>query len=194
MPRAQKMREKPLTPEQRQFLDALFRENFRRLELHAYSILHNWTDAHWAAQDTFHIACEQADELMAHPNPQGWLMWTVGNVSNNRVRLRSIQLKTFLSLNELSASRDEAYRDPLPGGPLLEYAGILTAEEYWLLQAVVIEREPYLDASKQLGITMWSCYKRVERALDKIREASGVPKNAGKPKKAKGAEKPRKRR
>ena len=54
-----------MKPEQEATLERLYRTHFHALEVHAYRFLRNWDDAHVAAQETFHIACEKADALTA---------------------------------------------------------------------------------------------------------------------------------
>ena len=47
-----------MRPDQDSVLESLYRAHFREIEIHAFRYLGKWDDAHVAAQETFHIACE----------------------------------------------------------------------------------------------------------------------------------------
>lgn len=90
-----------MKPEQDQALERLYRTHFHALEVHAYRFLRNWDDAHVAAQETFHIACEKADALTAAPDSLKWLKSTTKHVCQNMRRTKQRQQMLFTSLEEL---------------------------------------------------------------------------------------------
>lgn len=87
---------------QDKFLEELYRSYFHILEIHAYHFLGNWDDAHVAAQEAFHIACEKIDALMKSENQIGWLKNTVKNVCRHMIRDKQRQRLLLISLEELT--------------------------------------------------------------------------------------------
>lgn len=159
-----------MKPEQDAVLEALYRAHFHQLEVHAYRFLGSWEDAHVAAQETFHIACEKIDVLMASPNQVGWLKNTVKYVCQNMRRSRQRQLLLFSSLEELGDGDLPAAADEPGGDPMEPFRGLLSEEELRLLQAIVLDGVSYAEAAKALGINLWACRKRVQRAMDRLRQ------------------------
>ena len=72
-----------MRPEQDEFLERLFRTHFSELEVYAYALLKNRSDAEAAVQEAFHTACIKADDIMDSSNPIGWMKKTVKNISQN---------------------------------------------------------------------------------------------------------------
>ena len=85
-----------MRPEQDEFLERLFRTHFSELEVYAYALLKNRSDAEAAVQEAFHTACIKADDIMDSSNPIGWMKKTVKNISQNmrKRKLRESSLVT----------------------------------------------------------------------------------------------------
>ena len=81
-----------MRPDQDSVLESLYRAHFHEIEIHAFRYLGKWDDAHVAAQETFHIACEKIDDLMKQPNRIAWLKNIAKNVCRNMYRARKKQL------------------------------------------------------------------------------------------------------
>ena len=45
---------------------------------------------------------------------------------------------------------------------------MISDDEYTLLKRIVIDGISYVEAAKELDISMWACRKRVQRIIDKI--------------------------
>ena len=91
-----------MKPDQDAILETLYLAHFRELEIHAYRFLGNWDDAHVAAQEAFHIACEKIDVLMKSENRIGWMKNAVKNVCRHMMRDRQRQKVLFSSLEDLT--------------------------------------------------------------------------------------------
>ena len=124
-----------MKPEQDQLLEQLYRTYFHTLQVHAYRFLGNWYDAHVAAQETFHIACDKIETVMSHPNPVGWLKNVTKNVSRNMIRARQRQLLLFSSLEELLSSEVPFTCDERSDDPTEMFEEFLTEEDRYLLKA-----------------------------------------------------------
>ena len=158
-----------MKPEQDAFLEQLYRTHFHALQVHAYRFLGNWTDAHVAAQETFHIACDKIEIVMSHPNHIVWLKNVTKNVSRNMIRTRQRQLLLFSSLDELLASEIPFAYDRIPNDPTEIFEGFLPKEDRYLLKRIMLDGISYADAGAEIGINMWACRKRVQRATEKLR-------------------------
>ena len=158
-----------MKPEQDALLEQLYRKYFHVLQVHAYRFLGNWADAHVAAQETFHIACDKIETVMSHPNPVGWLKNVTKNVSRNMIRTRQHQLLLFSSLDELLNSEIPSVCDETADDPTELFQELLTQEDRYLLKRIILDGISYADAGMELGINMWACRKRVQRATEKLR-------------------------
>ncbi len=157
-----------MQPEQEAFLEKLFRGHFNELELYAYALLKNHADARETVQDAFHTACSKIDELTESPNPVGWMHLTVKNTARNRIKQRNRELMLVMPLTEYLELPADAEFDRSEFWE--QCRSVLTKDEMELLVSVVVDETPYSVKAKELGITMWACYKRVKRALEKLRQ------------------------
>ena len=157
-----------MTDAELQFLEQLYRHHYQRLFLYAKAIVKNEHLAEEAVQDTFHIACSKIAEVRRSENAAGWLVQTLKNVLRNMERTHS-SLYAALQ-NHLP------YEDQLLGGRRDEediellYGGILTEEEFRLLRCIVLDRDSFLEVSKQFGISVEACRKRFQRIKEKMRK------------------------
>lgn len=157
-----------MTDAELQFLEQLYRQHYQRLFLYAKAIVKNEHLAEEAVQDTFHIACSKIAEVRRSENAAGWLVQTLKNVLRNMERTHS-SLYAALQ-NHLP------YEDQLLGGRRDEediellYGGILTEEEFRLLRCIVLDRDSFLEVSKQFGISVEACRKRFQRIKEKMRK------------------------
>lgn len=165
-----------MRPDQDSVLESLYRTHFHEIEIHAFRYLGKWDDAHVAAQETFHIACEKIDDLMKQPNRIAWLKNIAKNVCRNMYRARKKQLSLFVSLDSLEGIHEPGQSDDV-FDPLDTYKGTISDSEIMLLRKIILEGMSYLDAANELGIGMWACRKRVERALNKIRKSKNCVNN-----------------
>lgn len=151
-------------------LEKLFRSNFRLLVVHAYRFLGNWDDANFAAQEAFHVACEKVEQLAISENQIGWLKNTVKNVCYRMIRERNRQALLFMSLEDLSdAELPVASNDTdTQSTEILEE--LVSKDEIRLLKKIILDGIPYSEVAQELDCNVWTCRKRVQRSIDKIRQ------------------------
>lgn len=151
-------------------LEKLFRSNFRLLVVHAYRFLGNWDDANFAAQEAFHVACEKIEQLAGSENQIGWLKNTVKNVCHRMIRERNRQALLFSSLDDLTdAEMPVTSNDPDEQSmDILEE--LVSKDEIRLLKKIILDGIPYSEVAQELGCNVWTCRKRVQRSIDKIRQ------------------------
>jgi len=152
------------------FVEDLYRKYFNELELYALAFVKKHDDAQVVVQETFRIAWQKVDELRNSPNPQKWLKHVVRNVSQNMLRHRKRQMDLFISLEDLSyeiaAPEDSIREDEF----LKMCYQLLSEKDLPLFKHIVSEGLTYAAAAKKEGISLWSCYKRMERIEKKIRD------------------------
>lgn len=162
-----------MRPDQDTTLEKLYRSYFHTLEIHAYRFLGNWDDAHVAAQEAFHIACEKIDALLESENQIGWLKNTVKNVCRHMIRDKQRQRLLLISLEELtdkdlphvSHTLDDEVEQPTD-----LFKGDLPPRDLELLQKIIVDGISYAEVAKELDCNIWTCRKRVQRAIDKLRK------------------------
>lgn len=157
-----------MKPDQDAILETLYRARFHMLEIHAYRFLGNWDDAHVAAQEAFHIACEKIDVLMKTENKIGWMKNTVKNVCRHMMRDRQRQKVLFSSLEDLTEAETPYVTDDSKGRAVDLFAGLLSERELELLQKIIVEEVSYAEAAKEMNCNIWTCRKQVQRAIDKL--------------------------
>ena len=155
---------------QDKFLEELYHRYFRSLVIHAYCYLGNWEDSHVAAQDAFRIACEKIDALMSSENAVGWMKNTVKNLCYRMMRERNRQMLLFSSLDELTDDKLPIIDDDSGCQPTDILDGLISKEELALLKKIIVDGASYTEAAKELGCTVSTCRKRVQRSIDKIRQ------------------------
>ncbi|MCI8810275.1 MAG: sigma-70 family RNA polymerase sigma factor [Oscillibacter sp.] len=165
-----------MRPEEECFFVQLYQENFEKLERYAYVHLKNHSLSEEIAQDTFHEALQCLEDLLSHPNPAGWLMEAEKNKIKNFKRTKSNCAQFFLSINtdigENSVSvssaaalmeERESYHAAVAG-----IKRVLSEEEQNLLRWLVFDRRSHKEVAQDLGITVWTSQKRLERIREKL--------------------------
>lgn len=124
-------------------------------------------------QDTFHDAWSRFDELSDHENIGGWLMQTLKNKLRNyaRTRHRDISAEEI----DAEAAAPEDFVDTLGNRSLLFAVCRFVRENFreedvLLFRRVIYEGISHKQAAAELGITVWTSQKRIERMRRRIRE------------------------
>lgn len=156
--------------EQLRQIEIIYKQYYKLLVAYAYRYLTDWSAANDAVQETFHDVCQSPERLLSSEQPLAWLKVACRYVCMGMLRRRKINRQTILSLEEI----DERDLPPVYDPELQEEIGSLTGvddpEEIELLRRILILQEPYESVAKSLGISVWACYKRVERLRDKIKK------------------------
>lgn len=164
-----------MLPEQDAFIEKLYHEFFTQLWIYTKAALGDPEQTQEVVQDTFHEAVRHIDILMAHDNPKGWLMDALkkkimhARRSMNRYILRFISLDSDLEFTDPVLSVE----DPAPNNvqdTLREIRRVLSEEEWDLLRKITLEKQPYKNVAEELGITVWTCQKRIERMRKKLKQ------------------------
>lgn len=164
-----------MTPADRQLLEELYRQYFKKLYLYASAVLREPGQAEDVVQDTFHEGLRHMDMLARHPNPGGWLMNTMKYKLKEYQRAQRRDLRRLLCLEAAFSDESRLPEALVAAEPELReevvlerVQGALTPEEYHLLKRLVFDRASHLDVARELGISVYASQKRLERIRDKL--------------------------
>lgn len=158
-----------MLPEQDTFLSQLYHENFNRLLGNAFHHTADWAKAEVVVQEAFCVATEKIDEIMTSDSPLRWMKAVIKNVARNTKKHESYQKAMFLYLEDLMVT--PAIPDSSSDVDILEVCEqIVGKERFQLFKRTVLDGTPYIEAAKELGISVWACRKRVQRISDALRE------------------------
>jgi RNA polymerase sigma-70 factor (ECF subfamily) len=138
---------------------------YRKLFTYANTVINDEYRAQDIVHETFLTAVRKIDSVRGSTNPEGWLVNTLKNVIKHEFRDRNKIAGVILSLETLEDAAEVSWDyDKLE---LEDIKASLTAEEWWLLNAVYLEGKKYAEVARELGIEYDACRKRVRKARDK---------------------------
>ncbi len=157
-----------MTAEQRKSIEELYAEMYDRLMAYARSSLENESLAEEAIQETFRIACMKPNDLLACPNPRGWLVVTLKNTIQNIKRNCANASKLLVAYaavqgNEVAVSEDKISLE-------VTYGNLAPLDEFKLIKEMALEGKSHLEMAQARGISVDACKKRVQRAKEKLRQ------------------------
>ena len=126
-----------------------------------------------AVQETFFEAVRKQDALMRHAKPEAWLMETLKNKIRVGSRRRALEALYFISLEQdLAQESKKLAVEDRPFGSISELLdairALLPPEDYRLLCRITLEGATHLEVAKELGISVWSSQKRLQRIRKKL--------------------------
>ncbi|MEK3792097.1 sigma-70 family RNA polymerase sigma factor [Paenibacillus sp. FSL R7-0204] len=164
-----------LDQEQRVLIEKLFLEMINPLSAYAKKVLHNHLLAEEAVQETFRIACTRANKLLSSSNSKGWLFITLKNVIKNTIRnFTHVNSKLFFSIN-LDEDLLIGHIDTLKVDFL--YSDLVNIEDYKLIKKIALDKYTVVETAHELGISVETCKKRVQRAKKRLKKYLQVDLN-----------------
>lgn len=156
-----------MTSAQSKFIEKLYLEMFDMLMAYARASLENEALAEEAVQETFRIACLKPDDLMACPNPKGWIIntlkYTIQNSKRSRDKAVILLTEYMASHNEDAFSEDRLSLD-------VTYGNIAQTDEFQLIKELALEGRSHLEMAQKRGISVAACKKRVQRAKEFLKK------------------------
>ena len=177
-----------MVPEQELFFEQLYRNLFPELKIYAMRSLQNDAQAEEVVQDTFHEALQKIDVLMGHENPEAWLVLTLRNkiwnyrrsVGKDRERILSLDVGVIEELGWEDATIEAVLDKLIVQDTERQMRQALTDEEQYLLRRLVFEEATHREIAHELGISVWTSQKRLERIRDKLeKEFPGYRRKRG---------------
>ena len=150
-----------------EYIEQLYREMFLKLYIYALKTVRDPSLAEEAVQNTFCIACERENKLLESKNPRGWLMNVLKNVIRNSLRERAklaVAIMDVLEENDTEvATSHDLDLDTL-------YSDVAKTEDFQLLKRLALEDCSILEISEDLGLSIETCKKRVQRARKRLQK------------------------
>ena len=169
--------ERPLTPEEQEFLRGLYRDHYRALMGYACRMGIGREAAEDCVQDAFITAIRHIEDLRRTSSPRLYLNRALKNVIG--YRLRSLRYAVSLQkklLEETDRPPDGPFADGLEAGTL--YRGAVSDAELTLLIRFYLEGWSQRELAAELGISENACKLRIRRAKQHLRsvlEEDGPP-------------------
>ena len=146
-------------------VEQMYKEMYPALYVYALRILEDAALAEEAIQEAFCIACAKREQVLASANPQGWIMCNLKHVMRNMIRSRS-RLRALLQALEERAG-PPAGTEELASVDVL-FGDVSDSEDFRLLKRIALDRCTVLEVAEDLGISVESCKKRVQRARKRL--------------------------
>lgn len=171
--------------EEQEFLEDLYRENFDAVRRYIVRLLKSKnlspdqlsSLSEELAQDTFHTASEKIQVVMAHPKPTAWLIVVARNKYREYTRQTDVENRWFLPSNEFLENLPDPRNNPTAVLDDMGYTDAmdrirqtLSEDDFRLFQMVILDHVSHKDASKELGITVWTSQKRLARIREKLQK------------------------
>ena len=136
------------------FLEKLYTENYALVYKLAMRMLRRHscitTDAADITQDVFILAARRIDLLKAHPNPVGWLLKTTQYVCKNHISAYTRHDEQLFATLDLHRGHDD---DIAALHTRLSIEQLLSEEDYALLKAYFIEKQPTEEICRKNGLS-----------------------------------------
>ena len=164
-----------MNPEQEQFFHQKYLDRFWKMKRYACISL-NEDQAEEVVQATFHEAVEKIDVFFRRENPDAWLMVILKNKISNCRRRNQNDLLRLVSIDSeavLQVAAAENMDDVLEQREAFASAAktirqTLSQEEQYILKRLIFENASHKQVASELGITVWSSQKRLERIRNKL--------------------------
>jgi RNA polymerase sigma factor (sigma-70 family) len=158
------------------FLAELYRRWYPALYRYALAVLGSPEEAEEVVQEAFLVALEKEDVLRGAEHPERWLVRTTKHKLLHALRARGrTQGMVYLDQEGTPEPAAPAVRDRLEEEEALQgtigtLRQALTPEELALVEMIAFRKTGYAAAAEQLGLSVWACQKRMQRARKKLRK------------------------
>lgn len=157
-----------MTVEEYITIEALYLEMYEFLMTYTRSSLENEALAEEAVQEAFRIACTKPHELLASPNPKGWMINAVKNAIRNSKRVRANANRLMMAYTSTLGEEGACATDQVSLEVI--YGDLAKTEEFKLIKEMAIDGKSHLEMAQSRGISVDACKKRVQRAKKFLRK------------------------
>ncbi|WP_295744593.1 RNA polymerase sigma factor [uncultured Oscillibacter sp.] len=148
-------------------VEQLYKEMYPALYIYALRVLEEAALAEESIQDTFCIACAKREQFLSSTDPKRWIMCTLKYVCQNTLRTQAKWRKLLLSLD---AGGHLTSKTPELMSVDVLFCDLSGSEDFQLLKRIALDRCTVLEMAEELGISVESCKKRVQRARKRLQE------------------------
>ena len=162
--------ERPLNPEEREFLHGLYQNHYRALFDYACRLGIGREAAEDYVHDAFITAIRHIGELRTAENPRRYLNQALKNVIGYRLRSLRYAVNRQKKLQAgMDQARGEPHTDEIPAETL--YRGAVGDAELELLIRFYLEGWSQKELAEEMGVSENACKQRIKRAKAHLRNA-----------------------
>lgn len=170
-----------MSPEENKFIEDLYDQYGESLWRYAFVCLKDRECADELISDVFHVAAEKPEQVMAYDSSFGWLIGTLKNKIKKSKKMRQQYAQRLLTFDEKTLEEivSPSVR-PTEDQAELELSSIddtrmkiqaaLSQEELYILKRITLNKATHKAVAEELGISLWSSQKRLERIRKKLRK------------------------
>ena len=147
-------------------LEAIYNELGRCIFATAIVILHDYQSAQDVMHDTFMTIAAKADTYKVGSDAKAWITAIARNHAIDKLR----QGRFTVSVAEPAASEIFAENAAEESAEIYRALGMLSDEERQIVALKAISGYSHGEIAEQLNISLASCQKKYQRALQKLRE------------------------
>ena len=157
-----------MNTEQKQQIEMLYLEMFKKLKAYAKCSLGSDALAEEAVQETFRIACQKPDALCGSANPEGWLVLTLKNTIFT-IRSHQAAVKRIVEQYLVTQSKEVCISEDRIDLKVL-YEDVADTEDFKLLFEMAVDGKSHKEMAEARGITVANCKKRLQRAKERLQK------------------------
>ncbi len=157
-----------MTPVHREVLGLLYKKFYYYLCKYASASVSDWQTVENLVQRTFEIACKKDGVLDSDEEPLSWLIKILTYEIKNYWRAEQTRGKYFEELNPEVQIEDTNSENIFDNINYLKPSDV-SDEDFDIVKSIVLYGYTYTEVAKQLGISESACYKRVQRAKERIK-------------------------
>lgn len=155
----------------RRFIEDFYHENFHKLYIYAFSILHQAADAETAVHEAFAAACRKPEEFMNSASPIKWLKRATRYQALHILSDRKRTAALFISLEALGPKTEPSALDG-SRSELIEFClSVVSEDEFAFFLRIAEGASTFPEEAQTQGIKLSLCYKRFERIRQKLQQA-----------------------
>ena len=146
----------------------LYHGMYAKLFRAAYMRLRDYHAAEDIVQDTFTAAQKRKEELLNHPNKEGWIFDVLKKkiLHEFRARARFIALQGKLEMRMPSVSFEEIVENGMSSGKF----DCLTEEEHKILKMIYGDGLSIRMVAEELGLSYQMCRRFAQLAKEKLKD------------------------
>ncbi len=157
-----------MNEDDKKIFDELYEKLFPNFVGYVNSHIQDEKVAEDIVQESFIIAYNKIDTMLASPNPSGWLFWVVKNTMRNYIRVSGRVAREIVIVppdwwaNNLSDEKSAEENIDFLYNDLLKY------DEYKLLKKFAVDKTPQKELAEEQGISLAACKQKIYRAKIKL--------------------------
>lgn len=150
-----------------EYLKELYTQQSRGMIRYANAVFHDQYRAEEAVQETFAVAWQKIESLIASPSPVGWLFVTLKNIMKHMLAEHYQMKKRIVSLEECSHDTLNVSDE---FNIVTQLEGVVSKEEFEIIEKLYLRGYTYKELAEELEIPPSTVGMRAKRTKEKIKK------------------------